>query len=48
VPDLANRRVVLVGASSGIGAAAAVQAARAGARVVVSARRADRLADVVE
>ena len=48
VPDLANRRVIFVGASSGIGAAAAVQAARAGARVVVSARRADRLAGVVE
>jgi NAD(P)-dependent dehydrogenase (short-subunit alcohol dehydrogenase family) len=48
VPDLAGRRVVIVGASSGIGAAAAVQAAQQGARVVVSARRADRLAEVVE
>jgi short-subunit dehydrogenase len=38
---------VVTGASSGIGAAVAVAAARRGARVAAVARRADRLADVV-
>ena len=42
-----GRRVVVTGASSGIGAAAAVEAARAGAIVALVARRADRLADVL-
>lgn len=45
---LAGRRVLVVGASSGIGAATAVAADAAGARVAVSARRSDRLAGVVE
>lgn len=45
--DLAGERIVVVGASAGIGAAVAAQASSAGARVVVAARRADRLADVV-
>jgi NAD(P)-dependent dehydrogenase (short-subunit alcohol dehydrogenase family) len=40
---LTDRRLVVVGASSGIGEAVAVQAAAGGARVVVAARRLDRL-----
>ncbi len=39
--------VVITGASSGIGAATALAFARGGSRVVLGARRADRLADVV-
>ena len=46
--ELTGRRVVVVGASSGIGEAVAVQAATAGARVVVAARRLERLEAVVE
>ncbi|MFZ6003400.1 MAG: SDR family oxidoreductase [Actinomycetota bacterium] len=41
--ELSGQRVLVVGASSGIGAAIASQAAAGGARVVVSARRADQL-----
>jgi len=41
-----NKVVVITGASSGIGAALAVRAAQQGARVVLAARRKDRLADV--
>lgn len=40
---LHNKVVVITGASSGIGRAAAIAFAREGARVVVAARRADRL-----
>jgi uncharacterized protein len=41
-----NKVVVITGASSGIGAVLAVRAARQGARVVLAARRKDRLAEV--
>ncbi len=44
--DLAGRVVVVTGASSGIGAATAVACGRAGMRVVLAARRAERLAAV--
>lgn len=43
---LAGRVVVITGASSGIGAATAIACGRAGMRVVLAARRAERLADV--
>jgi len=49
---LAGRRVLVTGASSGLGAHFAMVAARAGARIAVAARRKDRLdglvADLVE
>lgn len=41
--DLRERRVLVMGASSGVGRAVAEHAAEAGARVVLSARRGDRL-----
>jgi NAD(P)-dependent dehydrogenase (short-subunit alcohol dehydrogenase family) len=46
--QLAGRRVVITGASSGIGRETARLAAEAGAHVVVSARRAAELAEVVD
>jgi len=46
--ELAGSRVLVTGASSGIGAAAAVAFADAGATVGICARRADRLAGVLE
>ncbi|GGK42688.1 oxidoreductase [Pilimelia terevasa] len=45
---IAGRRVWLVGASSGIGAALARECVRRGARVAVSARRVQRLAEVAD
>ena len=45
---LDGRRVVVVGASAGIGRAFAVHAAAEGARVVAVARRADRLEELVD
>ena len=45
--DASGRRVVVVGASSGIGAAIAGAAIAAGTEVVLSARRPDKLAEVV-
>lgn len=46
--DLAGRRVLVTGASSGIGAGLAEACARAGATVGICARRGDRLAEVLE
>ena len=46
--DLTGKRVLLTGASSGIGEAAAEQFARRGAQVVVVARRQELLDDLVE
>ncbi len=46
--DLRNRVAVITGASSGIGRAAAITLARAGMRVVLGARRADRLQEAVD
>ena len=45
--ELDGKRVLLTGASSGIGEAAAEKLAGRGARVVVVARRAELLEDVV-
>ena len=46
--DLEGKVIVITGASSGIGAATAVQCADAGMNVVLNARRADRLDSVAE
>jgi short-subunit dehydrogenase len=45
--DIRGRRLLITGASGGIGRALAEQAARAGARVAVAARSADKLDDLV-
>jgi NAD(P)-dependent dehydrogenase (short-subunit alcohol dehydrogenase family) len=45
--SLAGKRVVVVGASAGIGRAFATRAGKEGAKLVVAARREDKLADVV-
>ena len=45
---LAGRRILVIGASSGLGEALAFACAQAGATVAVSARRADRLDDLVQ
>jgi NAD(P)-dependent dehydrogenase (short-subunit alcohol dehydrogenase family) len=45
--ELQGARVLVVGASSGIGREVAVQLGGGGARVVLAARRADRLAEAV-
>src|SRR5690349_9356690 len=44
--SLAGRRVVVVGASAGIGRALAVRAGKEGAKLVMAARREDKLAMV--
>lgn len=46
--DLRGKRILVTGASSGIGEQGAVQLAAEGAHVVVTARRADLLDDVVD
>lgn len=46
--DLSGKPICITGASSGIGRAAAIECARAGMPVVVNARRADRLDELVE
>jgi NADP-dependent 3-hydroxy acid dehydrogenase YdfG len=46
--DLTGRRILVVGASEGIGKAFAEQAVRAGASVILSARRADALEAVAK
>jgi NAD(P)-dependent dehydrogenase (short-subunit alcohol dehydrogenase family) len=46
--ELAGRRVLVVGASSGIGRAIAQRLAGEGARVAAAARRVDRLQELVE
>lgn len=46
--SLSGRRVLVVGASAGIGRSFAVRAVRAGAQVVMSARRADQLALAID
>ncbi|MBX3317677.1 MAG: SDR family oxidoreductase [Phycisphaeraceae bacterium] len=46
--DLRGRAIAITGASSGIGAATAVECARAGMRVAISARRTERLEAVAE
>lgn len=46
--DLRQKRILITGASSGIGRAIAEQAAAAGARVAVSARSADKLDHLVK
>ncbi|QLL08939.1 SDR family oxidoreductase [Mycobacterium vicinigordonae] len=45
---LAGKRVVVVGASAGIGRAFAVRAGKEGAQLLAAARRSDRLQEVVE
>jgi NAD(P)-dependent dehydrogenase (short-subunit alcohol dehydrogenase family) len=45
--SLAGKRVVVVGASAGIGRAFTVRAGKEGARLVVAARREDKLAEVI-
>jgi len=45
--DLADKSIIITGASSGIGRAAAIECARAGMRVIVAARRLDRLETLV-
>lgn len=46
--SLADRRVVVIGASAGIGRSFAISAIRNGAEVIAVARRSDRLATMVE
>lgn len=45
--DLGDRRILVIGASSGVGREIGLAASRAGARVAFAARRRDRLEDAV-
>ena len=47
VRALKEKRILITGASSGIGRDLAIQLAAAGARLVIAARRAEKLADLV-
>ncbi|MDV3132038.1 SDR family oxidoreductase [Mycobacterium sp. 29Ha] len=47
VRSLSGKRVVVVGASAGIGKAFAIRAGKEGAQLVVAARRTDKLAEVI-
>src|SRR4051794_38339304 len=46
--DLAGKRVILTGATGGIGRATAAELVRAGARLAIAARSEDTLADLAE
>src|SRR4051794_13345271 len=48
MPTLAGKVVVVTGASAGIGAATALALARGGAKVVLAARRREKLEQVAE
>ncbi len=48
MPSLQEQVVIITGASSGIGAATAVELARSGAKVVLAARRRDKLESVAD
>src|SRR5436190_111102 len=46
--DLSGKAIIITGASSGIGAATAIECARAGMNVVLNARREDKLREVAK
>lgn len=46
--DLTGKVVLITGASAGIGEATAIEAARAGANLIITARRVNKLADLAE
>lgn len=46
--DLTGKVVLITGASAGIGEATAIEAGRAGANLIITARRVDKLADLAE
>ena len=46
--DLTGKVIVITGASSGIGAATAIECAKAGMNIVLNARRRDKLEAVAE